>query len=686
MRWRGSWTLVILSCLSVGLSGWGDTPDTPVARVSYSSGEASYLRGDDPEGGWVLLPVNTPLLAGDSVYAPEAARVEVDFGLGNVARLDAASQMDLLALSRDVTQLGVSLGRANLRVRGLPKGFTFEIDTPLAAAWVVEPGRFRVLVTGDAVYFDVLSGGLTAVVNGDEVALYPGESLEVKGGNALTYGLFEAPAPDAFDGWSEARDNSRDLAQSQRYVDAAVVGFEDLDSAGDWLDDPSYGEVWIPAGVNEEWAPYCDGSWIWQDPYGWTWVANEPWGWAPFHYGRWVYLRGFWAWVPPARPGQGVLVFYAPALVGFVGGPGWGNGIGWVCLGPGEPYYYPWQPAPPEPPRGFRNMTVYRAVTLVHEGQFGRGRVVPAPVEPKVIMKAPRLGTVLPGVLPTRASLTPRPEKRPSPRAIPPATVTNRPLVARTVPPEKPVPFTKKVEQIQVTGKPVPNPVPRTANTGKAFTRTQPPQEGSHVVSVYASPPSGRVIQVSSARPPNRTESKPVRPLGTPQQGGQGANAAPKYVTLPRERTEAPSTVTVGSKVITVPPSTSPAGTPPATTSAPNLESRRPSATQIQPRASGSTGSAARVSPSTAEAARPQSGARETQPAASSGRTPESQKPSYAPAESRRTESPPSTSTAQPRTEAPKESPKTQPVTPKTSSVSPAPSSGSATKKSDTGK
>jgi hypothetical protein len=84
------------------------------------------------------------------------------------------------------------------------------------------------------------------------------------------------------------------------------------------------------------------------DPYyGWTWVDTAPWGWAPYHYGRWVSVNGYWAWAPgPAvvRPA------YAPALVAFFGGHGGGVSVGigvggpvvgWVALGWGEPVV-PW--------------------------------------------------------------------------------------------------------------------------------------------------------------------------------------------------------------------------------------------------------------------------------------------------------------------------------------------------------
>ena len=91
------------------------------------------------------------------------------------------------------------------------------------------------------------------------------------------------------------------------------------------------------------WVPYRYGHWVFIEPWGWTWVEAEPWGYAPFHYGRWAHLGPVWFWVPGPVVVQPV---YAPALVAFVGGPGFGVGIGigvqaWFPLGPREPYM-PW--------------------------------------------------------------------------------------------------------------------------------------------------------------------------------------------------------------------------------------------------------------------------------------------------------------------------------------------------------
>ena len=85
------------------------------------------------------------------------------------------------------------------------------------------------------------------------------------------------------------------------------------------------------------WAPYREGHWAWIDPWGWTWVDDEPWGYAPFHYGRWLSIRGRWGWVPGPPEVRPV---YAPALVVFVGGGGGGfsGNMGWFPLAPREVY------------------------------------------------------------------------------------------------------------------------------------------------------------------------------------------------------------------------------------------------------------------------------------------------------------------------------------------------------------
>ena len=109
------------------------------------------------------------------------------------------------------------------------------------------------------------------------------------------------------------------------------------------------------------WAPYRAGRWAWVEPWGWTWIDEAPWGFAPFHYGRWALIGGVWAWVPGAFVARPV---YAPALVGWIGRPGWSvsvtigsvPAVGWFPLAPREVFV----PA-------YRASTVYvRNVNVAH--------------------------------------------------------------------------------------------------------------------------------------------------------------------------------------------------------------------------------------------------------------------------------------------------------------------------------
>src|SRR5882672_7602363 len=85
--------------------------------------------------------------------------------------------------------------------------------------------------------------------------------------------------------------------------------YDALSPYGRWVDYPSYGWCWSPAGVAAEWRPYSDGYWVYSD-FGWTWVDYEPWGWAPFHYGRWLEDPQYgWLWVPGTE--------WAPAWVAW---------------------------------------------------------------------------------------------------------------------------------------------------------------------------------------------------------------------------------------------------------------------------------------------------------------------------------------------------------------------------------
>ena len=241
-----------------------------------------------------------------------------------------------------------------MHLRKLYGGEVWEIDTPNLAFTVTKSGeyRFNVDPSGDTTLVTVWKGEGEATGQGPAVRVHEGQQARFSDGNSLAHQINPAPAPDGFDDWCKVRDKREDNSVSARYVAPGVVGASDLDEYGSWRNTPDYGNVWVPNGVAPDWAPYSDGQWLWQDPWGWTWQDNAPWGFAPFHYGRWVGFNGYWGWAPGPyweRP------FYAPAMVAWFGGPGFGvgfgfgggfgfgfgGGFGWCPLGFGEPFF-PW--------------------------------------------------------------------------------------------------------------------------------------------------------------------------------------------------------------------------------------------------------------------------------------------------------------------------------------------------------
>lgn len=356
-----------------------DDPPGRVARLQYMNGAVSIQPSGT--GEWVAGSTNRPLTTSDNIWTDKDSRAELSVGTG-VMRMGSESSMTLANVSDGTVQMQLHQGTLNLHVRRLFRGEVYEIDTPNLAFTVQKSGdyRFDVDPNGDTTVVTVWRGEGDATGQGPAVRIHSDERLQFSGGTSLAYQALGRPRGDGFDDWCRVRDRRQDSSYSARYVSPGVIGYEDLDDYGSWRVSAAYGPIWVPA-VSPGWAPYRYGHWIWVDPWGWTWVDDAPWGFAPFHYGRWVYYNNYWGWAPGpyyARP------YYAPALVTWFGGPGWGvsvgfggfGGFGWCPLGWGEPFY-PWYHAGP---RYFRtvNITNTRFVNFNHFANgFGHHGFVP---------------------------------------------------------------------------------------------------------------------------------------------------------------------------------------------------------------------------------------------------------------------------------------------------------------------
>ncbi|WP_233802646.1 DUF6600 domain-containing protein [Paraburkholderia sp. HP33-1] len=331
----------------------GDPPGR-IARLNYTAGAVTT----EPAGAadWSYAQINRPLTTGDQLWNDQNARSELHIG-STAVRLGQNTSLDVLNLDDTTAQLKVAQGTLSTRVRELAPGSSYEIDTPNLALGVNGPGDYRVDVApdGSSTTVTVRSGSAIAYGDGGQVPVEAGQQIRFTGTSLQQLADNRAPAPDELDQWAASRDATEDRSQSARYVSRDIPGYEDLDANGTWRATPQYGEVWVPNATPAGWAPYHDGHWVWQAPWGWTWVDDQPWGFAPYHYGRWAEVDGTWAWVPGPLEADAPPV-YAPALVAFVGddngGIDWGvnlavggviaAGVAWFPLGPGEPWHPHW--------------------------------------------------------------------------------------------------------------------------------------------------------------------------------------------------------------------------------------------------------------------------------------------------------------------------------------------------------
>ena len=318
-------------------------------RLGLIDGQVSYWRTGAPD--WVAARLNTPLAAGDTLYADVGATFELQIGSQAYVRGGSQAQIGLVEHDPDFLQFKLTSGQAAFDLRALAAGATVEINTPNAVFTIARSGYYRLDVDADSTRFITRRGGSADITNANGERQHIGEAqeLEIDGNTGAIMLSRAAPPLDVWDRWNFARSDAQQDSISARYVPAGVYGTDSLDRYGAWQQQPDYGAVWVPSGLSDNWAPYSDGNWVLDPYYGWSWIDAAPWGWAPFHYGRWVRISQRWAWAPGPRV---IRPIYSPALVAFFGFGGQGSrvsisisqaapAVGWVALGWGEPVV-PW--------------------------------------------------------------------------------------------------------------------------------------------------------------------------------------------------------------------------------------------------------------------------------------------------------------------------------------------------------
>ena len=336
-------SLAVVACLLCTAAHAQEDPPARVGRVAEITGEARTI---NPEGAWATLVRNQPLSTGDRITTDRNGRATLQFG-STVVRVGADSDVVVTQLDDQKIRLRFDHGQLAVRVRSddIPGELFIETDE---GAWVPHhQGQYR---------FDrALHGVLAAqVAVGDLLLEAPDSSLPVAapqraevwrtGAQQATHYRMVPAVKDAFGDAVLAADRADDklaAVNAAVHVPVEMTGAADLARFGAWGMAPDGGFMWIPAKLPKDWQPYQQGAWSWNSPWGWTWIDDQPWGFAPFHYGRWLSVKGRWGWMPgnwgATRP------VYAPAVVGWFGGPALTvdgvPAVGWVALAPDEPVF-----------------------------------------------------------------------------------------------------------------------------------------------------------------------------------------------------------------------------------------------------------------------------------------------------------------------------------------------------------
>ena len=408
-------------------------PPARVGRLVTTSGAVSYHAAGDTQ--WTPATMNFPVASGSAFWTEPNAQAELELSASRVA-LAGGTEVDIGSLDANGFQATLTQGEVLLRPRDLAPGETWTLVTPRGSVTTTHTGRIAVVAgdTASPTIVSVLEGDATLAGPGLEQTLTAGQAATITGTDTLQATIGPAQ-PDAFVRSGLARERPRLPPPASAHPEppppgiANLPGGDDLQGYGVWNNNREYGQVWYPS-VEPGWVPYRQGHWAFILPWGWTWVDDARWGFAPFHYGRWVELNGRWGWTPEfERERHERYPVYAPALVTFLGiGVGVAIGaafaprdIGWVPLGPREPYR-PWFRASPQyvvsvnstrvvnitTINNFRNQ---RAATMVPASALTSSRPIRAiaqPIGPQMLANArPLTGThpVLP--VATTAGITP---------------------------------------------------------------------------------------------------------------------------------------------------------------------------------------------------------------------------------------------------------------------------------------
>jgi len=339
---------VVFANCAYALEQENDESGSLVGRISHIEGQ--LLRYVPDEDDWVLTEEDTPFGTYDNLFSSEDAKVEIIMPNNTLLRIGGDTQVQLIMLTADATEIDFSSGTARLYNRG--SSTEVRATTPFGDVAIPPGAVCDVYVHEDQAEVAAIKGSVAFTKTGSTVRheLIAGSSSLIVTAEQIVASAHSAPAE--WDSWNVDRDvqwtqRMQARGDSTKYLPESLQDHAwELDQNGRWERvqyDGAYRYFWRPAYVGAGWTPFSSGRWIvWHGEH--TWVPCEPFGYVTHHYGNWVYAGSGWYWAPPVSH---VMVSTGLPLlhIGFNWYPGrvaWvssGFSIGWFPLAPYEFYY-----------------------------------------------------------------------------------------------------------------------------------------------------------------------------------------------------------------------------------------------------------------------------------------------------------------------------------------------------------
>lgn len=352
--------LALTAVLFLGVAASFAEASILVGRLAQVEGEVlRYIESSDE---WSAQETENPVGPGDLFQTGDPGKAEFVFPNGTLLRIGENTDMDVVALEEDLTEVTLTGGIARATNTG---GESLRVSFAAGYCLVPKGAEADVRVADGRVEVTALSGATTVYrprADGTEER-YPvaaGASLVIDGERIAS----GSGRPDPlWDRWCRERESVRGRyrERSPYLPDTLQEHAWLMQENGRWENIYYRGRnywFWQPLAVAVDWAPFTVGYWgEWYGDH--VWVSAEPWGWVTHHYGHWVRIRGAWWWTPyiyigHSEPGisfVGLSIRFGPAFR-----PHWHPGrvvwlssptyVGWVPLSPWEHDYcrFNWGP------------------------------------------------------------------------------------------------------------------------------------------------------------------------------------------------------------------------------------------------------------------------------------------------------------------------------------------------------